>query len=231
MEWVVKITFRPLYPPKKDPIPTAQEAEWDPRPGQTSAENLTPTGTGSPNRPACSDSLYWLRPISPHRPQHINSNYMWISIGFLFTARHLNFKPCQYKTVMLQHDWTTSCKTVDLWFDSWQKQEIFLFSKVSRPGLGPSQPPNRHRGLPSKAKQSKHKVDQSALIAMTIRTSELVPPFPTYAFTACTKTTLYSHFNNFVKHYKLKTIDLIWLVTSDVRRCNDLYKCELYHFQ
>jgi hypothetical protein len=48
-----------LYP-KKDPVPILQEAGWVPGPVWTGAENLTPTGIGSPNRPARSQSLYRL---------------------------------------------------------------------------------------------------------------------------------------------------------------------------
>ena len=50
-----------LYTPGKDPVPIVQEAGWAPGPVWTGAENLTPTGIRSPDRPARSQSLYRLR--------------------------------------------------------------------------------------------------------------------------------------------------------------------------
>ena len=44
--------------PRKDPVPVVQEAGWAPEPVWTGAENLTPTGIRSPDRPARSQSLY-----------------------------------------------------------------------------------------------------------------------------------------------------------------------------
>jgi hypothetical protein len=46
--------------PWKDPVPIVQEAGWAPGPAWTGAQNLTPTGIPSPDRPACSQSLYRL---------------------------------------------------------------------------------------------------------------------------------------------------------------------------
>jgi len=51
---------RPLFTPRKDPVPIVQEAGWAPGPVWTGAENLTPTGIQSPDRPARSQSLYRL---------------------------------------------------------------------------------------------------------------------------------------------------------------------------
>jgi len=51
---------RPLFTPKKDPVPIVQEAVWAPGPVWTGAENLAPTGIRSPDRPARSHSLYRL---------------------------------------------------------------------------------------------------------------------------------------------------------------------------
>ena len=52
---------RPLFNPWKDPVPIVQEAGWDPGPVWTGVENLASTGIRSPDRPACSQSLYKLR--------------------------------------------------------------------------------------------------------------------------------------------------------------------------
>jgi hypothetical protein len=51
---------RLLLPPRKDPVPIAP-----PGPVWTGAENLAPTGIRSPDRPACSQSLYRLSYPSP----------------------------------------------------------------------------------------------------------------------------------------------------------------------
>ena len=48
------------FTPGKDPVRIIQEAGWAPGPVWTCAENLTPTGIRSPNRPARSESLYRL---------------------------------------------------------------------------------------------------------------------------------------------------------------------------
>ena len=58
--WGVSVTSRPLFAPGKDPVPIVQEAGWAPGPVWTGAENLTPTGIWSPDRPARSQSLYQL---------------------------------------------------------------------------------------------------------------------------------------------------------------------------
>ena len=44
----------------KDPVPIVQEAGWAPEPVWTGAENLVPTGSGSPHRPDSRESLYRL---------------------------------------------------------------------------------------------------------------------------------------------------------------------------
>ena len=57
----VSVMPRPLFTRGKDPAPIVQEAGWAPGPVRTGAENLTPTGFRSPDRPARSQSLYRLR--------------------------------------------------------------------------------------------------------------------------------------------------------------------------
>ena len=58
--WGVSVTLRPLFTPRKDPVPIVQEAGWAPRPVWTGAENLISTGIRSPERPARNQSLYRL---------------------------------------------------------------------------------------------------------------------------------------------------------------------------
>ena len=58
--WGVSVTPRALFIAEKDPVPIVQEAVWAPGPVWTGAENLTPTGIRSPDRPARSQWLYRL---------------------------------------------------------------------------------------------------------------------------------------------------------------------------
>ena len=67
--WGVSVTPRPLFIPGTDPVPIVQEAGWAPGPVWTGAEHLVPTGIGSPDRPACSQSLYRLRYPAHRRTQ------------------------------------------------------------------------------------------------------------------------------------------------------------------
>jgi hypothetical protein len=45
-------------PREREPVPTVQEAGWDPGPVRTGAEYLAPTGIRSPDHLARSESLY-----------------------------------------------------------------------------------------------------------------------------------------------------------------------------
>jgi hypothetical protein len=56
-EWGVCVTLRPLFTPRKDSVPTVQEAGWVPGLVWTGAENLAPTGIRSTESPARSQSL------------------------------------------------------------------------------------------------------------------------------------------------------------------------------
>jgi hypothetical protein len=42
--WGVSVTHRPLFTPRKDPVPIVQEAAWAPGPIWTGVENLAPPG-------------------------------------------------------------------------------------------------------------------------------------------------------------------------------------------
>jgi hypothetical protein len=57
---VVKAMPQPLYPWKKDLVPTVQEAGWAPGQIWLGAENLALTMVRSSDCPACSESLYRL---------------------------------------------------------------------------------------------------------------------------------------------------------------------------
>jgi len=56
---VVSVTPRPYFTSEKDPVPIVQEAGWAPGPVWTSGMSSR-TGIRSPDRPACSQSLYRL---------------------------------------------------------------------------------------------------------------------------------------------------------------------------
>jgi len=79
--WGVSVTPRPLFTSVKDPVPTVQEAGWDPGPVWTGAENLVPTGNRSPDRPARSQSLYRLS-----YTDHVNSVKNECSLLGFFTV-------------------------------------------------------------------------------------------------------------------------------------------------
>jgi hypothetical protein len=72
---------RPLYHRERDPVPIVQEAGWALAPVWTFAENLAPSRTRSPDRPARSESLYLL--LYPSPPQIVLNEY---SDGFNFRA-------------------------------------------------------------------------------------------------------------------------------------------------
>jgi hypothetical protein len=58
MGWGVSVTPRPLFTPRKNPVPIVQEAGWGPGPVWTGKSR--PAGIRSPDRPARSQSLYRL---------------------------------------------------------------------------------------------------------------------------------------------------------------------------
>jgi hypothetical protein len=53
-EWLVSFTLG------KDPVPIVKEAGWAPGPVWPHAKSLAPTWIRSPDRPACSQSVYRL---------------------------------------------------------------------------------------------------------------------------------------------------------------------------
>jgi len=50
----------PFTPLERDHVPIVQEAGWAPQPVQTGRKNLASTAVGTPDRPACSESLHQL---------------------------------------------------------------------------------------------------------------------------------------------------------------------------
>jgi len=71
---------RPLFTPRKDPVPIVQEVVWALGPVWTGAKNLTPTRIQSPDRPARSQSLY--------QDQHMHLNFTDVLL-LLYGHKHV----------------------------------------------------------------------------------------------------------------------------------------------
>jgi hypothetical protein len=65
-ERMVSVTPRPLYPRERTLVPHEEDV-WTPGPVWDGAENLASTGIRSPDRQACSESLYRLSYRGPCR--------------------------------------------------------------------------------------------------------------------------------------------------------------------
>jgi len=96
MGWGDSVTPRPLFTPGKDPVSIVQEARWATRPVWTGAENLTPIGIRSSDRPARSQSL--------HRMSYRAHNHIGILINIhisgnnvLILNMHIIFSPLRCK--------------------------------------------------------------------------------------------------------------------------------------
>jgi hypothetical protein len=63
--YVVNFTPRPLYPRERGLVPIVQEAGWVSVAPWLGSENLASMRIRSPDRPARSESLYWLRYSGP----------------------------------------------------------------------------------------------------------------------------------------------------------------------
>ena len=112
MGWVVNATHRPLYPRQRPG--THCTRDWvGPRAGLGGAENLSPTGIPSPDRPACSESLYRLRDPGPPTTfldneyltpwglrvvlQHVRINFYFPRRHHVWEARWINSKTVRFK--------------------------------------------------------------------------------------------------------------------------------------
>jgi hypothetical protein len=62
------------FTPGKEPVPIVQEAGWAPERVWTCVENLASTGIQSPDRSACSKSLYWLSYSDTIKPMYHKEN-------------------------------------------------------------------------------------------------------------------------------------------------------------
>ena len=89
--WVVSSTPRPHFTPRKDPVPILQEAGWTPGPVWTGGKSR-PHRESIPDRPARSQSLYWLSYLA-HLMHYClitfkNTNAILISIYVIFNPVH-----------------------------------------------------------------------------------------------------------------------------------------------
>ena len=118
---MVSNTPRPHYTPRKDLVPIVQEAGWAQQPVWTGVENLTPTRIRSLDRPARSQSLYWLSyPAHNYNIQYhvmnsvsvystlttkklIKHSLLLLLMPFVFTSWCL---PLKKAAVVSQHIWT-----------------------------------------------------------------------------------------------------------------------------
>ena len=83
---------QPLFTPGIDPVPIVQEAGWAPGPVWTGVENLAPTGIRSPDRRACSQSLYWLC-YPAHKPTY-NITYTKLTVTVYLKIKYLCLRAC-----------------------------------------------------------------------------------------------------------------------------------------
>jgi hypothetical protein len=73
--WCGWSTPRPgRFTTSEDPVPIVHEEGWGPRGVWTGAQNLIPTRIRSPDRPARSESLYWLSDRGPSNEICASSN-------------------------------------------------------------------------------------------------------------------------------------------------------------
>jgi hypothetical protein len=65
-------------------------------------------------------------------------------------------------------------------FNSWQEQDIFLFSTASRPAMGPTQPPIRRvsEALSLEVKRLVQETDHSLPYSVEVKNGEDIHPLP-----------------------------------------------------
>jgi hypothetical protein len=103
--WGVSVTPRPLFTPGEDPVPIVQEAGWALGPVWTGAENLTPTGIWSPDRPARSQSLYRLR--YPAR-RHMHGPPLFLDCTVSPITDNILLKCCLFLLYYIRNRWNFS---------------------------------------------------------------------------------------------------------------------------
>jgi len=100
---VVKARPRPLYPRgKKNLVAILQEAGWFPGPVWTSAKNLAPIGTRSPDRPARSESLYRLSYPGP--PRWACMYYLQYLLVTFQNERHIDARVRRRELIFTAHN-------------------------------------------------------------------------------------------------------------------------------
>ena len=82
--WVVSSTPQLHFTPRKDPVPIFQEAGWAPGPVWTGKKSR-PHRDSIPDRPACSQSLYWLS--YPQDGTSVLTKFIYSFLAILSTLR------------------------------------------------------------------------------------------------------------------------------------------------
>lgn len=84
-------------------------------------------------------------------------------------------------------DQATGWTTKELWLHSWMEQEIFFFTKVSRPVLGLTQPPIQWvaEALCTAVKWLWHKADHSPTSSVTVNNKPSYHCTPPHASMSC----------------------------------------------
>jgi len=90
--WGVRVTPRPLFTPGKNPVPTVQEGGWAPGPVWICAENFTPIGIGSLDRPARSELLYRLSLPGPRVYTVVSTKFELAYLSLYFCSQTVQYK-------------------------------------------------------------------------------------------------------------------------------------------
>jgi len=138
--WGVSVTPRLLLTPGKDPVPIVQGAGWTPGLVWTGAENFGPTGLRSPDCPAHSQSLYWVR----YPAHYVTYSYDYFFPCFITSKLHcqlirdaecaVQHKNCSYQIVL-------ACSLFVIWRPDWFLFVVIVLTDVYtcllRPGWFP----------------------------------------------------------------------------------------------
>ena len=136
--WGVSVTPRPLFTPRKDPVPIIQEARWVPEPVWTGVENLASNGIRSPDHPARSVAAMPTTLPGPLEPPDLlkffeekkNYNFFWMN-SFPISARSLLFRSLTLRPFVLL------VRTACVWRWSWSIDGMILTYQIWSTGKRP----------------------------------------------------------------------------------------------
>ena len=164
--WVVSVTSRPLFTPRKEPVPIVQEAGWAPGPVWTGGKSR-PHRDSIPDRPARSQSLYRLS-----CPAHISWVIKCLMIWMLslYTFENVLYIYINFRGKRSTFFW--SWILCGLWFcvfvgygRQWERDSIRIFWNVggnairisqwrTERGVWGAEPPPRNSEGPPKSCQT-----------------------------------------------------------------------------